>query len=65
MTLDELISELQHAREHHGGGASIFIKDQDTGWHLEPTGVRESNNKLGRLLLTSETYSDYMSRRQS
>lgn len=62
MTIDQLISKLQIEKEAHGGDSTIYIRDADTSWHLRVSGVRESNNEAGKVLIIPEDYSEYNDR---
>lgn len=62
ITLDDMITELEKAKVKHGGSSKIAIKDEDSGYHLEVAGIRESNNAGGRLLIVSSGYNSALER---
>ena len=58
MSIDELIRQLEAAREQFGGHSHICIRDADTAWHLNVVEIRQSNTEPGRVLIIPSDYSD-------
>ena len=61
-TIDELLGELTKAKAEYGGDAEVFLKDPDTGWHMQLSGFRKSNNEPKHVLLIAEDHSDYLAK---
>ena len=58
-TIDELIQELQEAKEHFGGDFPVALADPDTGWYLPLYVSHKAEDDYGAMVTVTANYDDH------